>query len=771
MDLPLEYSPSTRTAQSNKLAVFSSIENRSDILEARKLATSDEMSSDYKSQNIQSYNNMETKRYAAPQNLKDSFYAIHHIQKSIKENNERILQQLENTAPTSENVEPTPTEESTSASKPLGAKTTTTVRGRKRIAPEQIHKYTPPSAIAAAASIHHQMSSSPPHTNSQQQQQTESVKRKKSRQQNPKSQRKSTTAATSMSSSTTAAAAELPSLYQTCVGLWPEQHSLGDYSHDNIKSLSNLLKVRLCQAKFKMLGSLDGDNELFSFLAEECASPRPRSPHTIKFSGKQSKSSLSLVGNGKNLFSRHQNNHYRYDASSTQQQASYSTGKDDPYSKQAHTPKDNTHANATTTSTTTTTASPQRTPLNTNKTKERKKKTPRTNAAKTTTKKNTTPKRKSAAADVTPIVQSDGSSVYLCIPCEKKYKNRNGLAYHLERCKYTLKQGGESNGNGSSNNSGKEEAEEQSSSSSQNGDNVIHCVCSQNTDEHGTMVQCDKCRIWLHSECVGLTEENADDVVFHCQTCKESSTHTTTTTATTTATTSTTAIQHGTSPNDLLQSLLDAQQSPSDREDILSQNIHDIFSQTTGNDDLQSDDDFPAIEDDETNSEMNHDIPSSTQLHVWDDFSFADQLDSSSNKLPGNNSKTNEPWSSMLDEDEPFSSYDNDIPSSSWTMNDINIFSQPPSLLFSEATLSSALEDDINSVPLIEDLSSDLQQPLVAAATTEATPLNESTPNCTTPSRCEVTTPSVVSTNTPVHTADGLWFQFANFDDDYHCET
>lgn len=357
------------------------------------------MSSDYKNQNIRTYNNMETKRYAAPQNLKDSFYAIHHIQKSIKENNERILQQLENTAPTSENVEPASTEETTSSSRTSTSKTTTsTVRGRKRIAPEQIHKYTPPSAIAAAASIHHQTASSPPHTNSQQQ--NESVKRKKPRQQNPKTQRKSTTASnTTMASSS--AAADLPSLYQTCFGLWPEQHSLGDYSHDNIKALSNLLKVRLCQAKFKMLGSLDGDNELFSFLAEECASPRPRSPHTIKFSGKQSKSSLSVVGNGKNLFRRHQNNQYRYDAT---QQVSYSLGKEDPYSaKQAHTPKDNT-----------TLTSPQRTPLNTTKPKERKKKTPRTNAAaaKTTTKKNTTPKRKSAAADVTPIVQSDGNVYY-----------------------------------------------------------------------------------------------------------------------------------------------------------------------------------------------------------------------------------------------------------------------------------------------------------------------------------------------------------------------
>ncbi len=34
----------------------------------------------------QNTNNMETKRYSLPQNVKDSFYAIHHIQRSIKEN-------------------------------------------------------------------------------------------------------------------------------------------------------------------------------------------------------------------------------------------------------------------------------------------------------------------------------------------------------------------------------------------------------------------------------------------------------------------------------------------------------------------------------------------------------------------------------------------------------------------------------------------------------------------------------------------------------------
>lgn len=100
-----------------------------------------------------------------------------------------------------------------------------------------------------------------------------------------------------------------PTLYKTCVGLWPkEHHSLGDFGYDHIKALSNLLKVRLCQAKFKMMAKLDGDNELFSFLSEEYATPKHQSTSFIQFSGKkQNKSMAVVVGNGKNLFAR--NNH------------------------------------------------------------------------------------------------------------------------------------------------------------------------------------------------------------------------------------------------------------------------------------------------------------------------------------------------------------------------------------------------------------------------------------------------------------------------------
>lgn len=245
------------------------------------------------------------------------------------------------------------------------------------------------------------------------------------------------------------------------------------------------------------------------------------------------------------------------------------------------------------------------------------------------------------------------------------------------------------------------------------------------------MVQCDKCRIWLHSECVGLTEEALDDS-FHCFNCKE---------------------QIG---KDLLQSLIDTQTSDREEQSISSQDqinnhLHELFSQTPKNDD-EEDELFSApMEYQDDCSDAG--VPSSTQLHVWDDFSFSSTLE-----------KSNEPWS-ILDDD-----YENEIPSSSWTMNDIGIFSQPPSLLFSDITMSSALDDE--STPLLSDLAT----PIPISETTPV-PISVATPNsvCEVASVCdsksgEVTTPGINS-HTPVHTADGLWFQFANFDDDYQCET
>lgn len=324
-------------------------------------------------------------------------------------------------------------------------------------------------------------------------------------------------------------------------------------------------------------------------------------------------------------------------------------------------------------------------------------------------------------------------------------------------------------------------------------ESIINCICSQN-DEHGTMVQCDKCRTWLHSDCVGLTEDDvALEDVFHCGNCKPTMT-----------------LSESQQSTNLLQCLLEAQASGHEQSSISSQEqqqqpeeqqlaqhlLQNMFNNqqltpqnnesTPAREEEEEDDElfsmpmeFANNEDDQSCSEVDPTttakVPGSTQLHVWEDFSFSSTLD-----------KTNEPWSTILDDnEEPFSTnnnnYDTDIPSSSWTMTDIGgIFSQPPSLLFSDATMSNALEEvsELNSsAALIGDLVGTVNTPVNhnASVATPATPMNEAaaTPMASTPlnninTPCDQgNAPMINSTNTPIHTADGLWFQFANFDDDY----
>ncbi|RUS28748.1 hypothetical protein BC938DRAFT_481501 [Jimgerdemannia flammicorona] len=49
-------------------------------------------------------------------------------------------------------------------------------------------------------------------------------------------------------------------------------------------------------------------------------------------------------------------------------------------------------------------------------------------------------------------------------------------------------------------------------------DSVTRCVCGQ--QHHvGLMVQCDKCEVWQHCECVGLIEEDIPDQ-YYCELCK-----------------------------------------------------------------------------------------------------------------------------------------------------------------------------------------------------------------------------------------------------------
>ncbi|KAF9160224.1 hypothetical protein DFQ26_005768 [Actinomortierella ambigua] len=46
---------------------------------------------------------------------------------------------------------------------------------------------------------------------------------------------------------------------------------------------------------------------------------------------------------------------------------------------------------------------------------------------------------------------------------------------------------------------------------------VIRCVC-ESTEDEGSMIQCDKCYVWLHLDCVGLDDDHVPDE-YYCPTC------------------------------------------------------------------------------------------------------------------------------------------------------------------------------------------------------------------------------------------------------------
>ncbi|KAG2176229.1 hypothetical protein INT43_005463 [Umbelopsis isabellina] len=96
--------------------------------------------------------------------------------------------------------------------------------------------------------------------------------------------------------------------------------------------------------------------------------------------------------------------------------------------------------------------------------------------------------------------QVDITTQYTCATCHKCYKNSRGLAYHLERCR---------GANGQPN---YEEDEEDDPNA------IIRCICARPTDSTGSMVQCDRCEIWLHMDCIGQSEDALDDQYF-CPRC------------------------------------------------------------------------------------------------------------------------------------------------------------------------------------------------------------------------------------------------------------
>ncbi|KAF9910267.1 myeloid lymphoid or mixed-lineage leukemia 5 (trithorax, ) [Linnemannia zychae] len=131
-----------------------------------------------------------------------------------------------------------------------------------------------------------------------------------------------------------------------------------------------------------------------------------------------------------------------------------------------------------------------------------------------------------------------------CDYCRKTYQDQAGLAYHMERCTMALLQTSiASDMDGDSTASETEDQrmarsprallekkagikilEEISENDDEDEENagdeegIIMCICGSKEDE-GAMVQCDKCEVWLHLECLDLAEDDVPEEYF-CPSCQ-----------------------------------------------------------------------------------------------------------------------------------------------------------------------------------------------------------------------------------------------------------
>ncbi|CAM0135741.1 unnamed protein product [Umbelopsis sp. WA50703] len=121
------------------------------------------------------------------------------------------------------------------------------------------------------------------------------------------------------------------------------------------------------------------------------------------------------------------------------------------------------------------------------------------------------PKSKLANGSVIPRSKSDNSG-YMCVNCHKYYKNKRGLNYHSERCKF--KDAPKSIKTAVNN----ESTDDERSEDEEWRDAVTDCICTTQRDDLGPMVQCDRCESWLHLDCVGLHEDNLEEE-YYCPRC------------------------------------------------------------------------------------------------------------------------------------------------------------------------------------------------------------------------------------------------------------
>ncbi|ORZ15922.1 hypothetical protein BCR42DRAFT_451835 [Absidia repens] len=526
----------------------------------------------------------------------------------------------------------------------------------------------------------------------------------------------------SSSSSSCRLASFSSSLYQTCIDLWPSEPTLGDFASENIKNLTDLLKVRLSQAKYRILAQLE-DEERQESQGMACKKMYPAistsagvlrddidystwptfEKHRIELSSRRSRSFPCVSGNGSNLFrhreaylqrqrtsqqhKRQQQKHHRQHLQQIDSAASAMMNYGSPEKRSA-------------------VSLPP--PALNNMKKDMKRK--RRAKPKTEVKSPRNDGRIQASL-VSPVVSEDGTRAYVCTPCSKKYKTRNGLAYHFNRCPQQPKQESahmmtmtapmddELQGEQSIINEQQLETSFVPTRSSPTGSKSsgVHCVCDHPTDDEKMMVQCDECQLWLHLDCVGANDAILDDI-YHCPRC-----------------------------TDRLMKRPRLNQQPHDMANLIFQQLNDNVPTNPLTYPLQPTSSQPSISSSQKQQQ---------QQPIWDDFDVVETAPSTTTSaaavvaVANTSTTTSMPMTPATAAIAPNTSNDvnnnNNSNSNLWGMSTADI----PSLLYSDATaMTSTLDDDL---PYLMDL-----------------PSSELSPHDLPPTD---------------------WFQFANFDDDFHCD-
>ncbi|KAG2184585.1 hypothetical protein INT43_000494 [Umbelopsis isabellina] len=293
-----------------------------------------------------------------------------------------------------------------------------------------------------------------------------------------------------------------PLLFQTCHKIWPRSTS-SSMAIQDVKPLTLMLKERLGRAKNKILAQQEEAIIRYTI---------PQFSHTTHKAGDAD----TTVGNAKNFFARiMKNEHERITSRRAMERKQFveatksalkSIPNNDFKAVELVTDSDGRMSLALT-------------PKTKLKYKRKEKHTGKkilSALADDIPSCPSTPSPKSKLANGSVIAKcKSGDSGYMCVNCHNFYKNKRGLNYHIERCKFknapkTIKHLIAAVDN--------ETTDEERSEDDEWRDAVTDCICTTQSDDAGPMVQCDRCESWLHLDCVGLNEDSLEEE-YYCPRC------------------------------------------------------------------------------------------------------------------------------------------------------------------------------------------------------------------------------------------------------------